>query len=98
MDENQRERQALHAELTGSGDAREDDPVVARDVDRLVPDRLDRDQRDVRDDMAGAPKALDELPFTADGASDDDSRHVLLCRPVPSPRPPTGSPRVAAEV
>ena len=59
-------------ELAGAVRARHDDPVVAGDVDRVVAERLDRDQRAVDDLVAEALEAGDEIPLLALGSSDDD--------------------------
>ena len=62
--------------------ARDDDPVVGRDVDGLVPDRLDRDQRDVDDLAPDRSQTLHQVTLLARRPRDDDPRRTP-CRSHP---------------
>jgi hypothetical protein len=53
--------------------AREDDPVVARDVDRVVAERFDRHERHVRDLVPERTEPLDERRLLTRRARDDDA-------------------------
>ena len=79
-------RSAAHpaAELARAVGAREDDPVVAADVDGLVAERLDRDERDVRHHVPRSAETVDELLLLPGRTRDDDVGHAVL---VPSLTP-----------
>ncbi len=92
-------RRAAHPapQLARAVRARQDDPVVAVDVDRVVAERLDRDERHVGDLVPERSEALDERALLPGGARDDDARHGPVSSPSRSPHPPAGTGTVWAD-